>query len=166
MTVFKLANMCAIACLGILVLFAAWIDWRRQIIPNEISLGLLSCGLAYGVLVPHLTAPALIGGVAAGAGSLGIVAAFFRFCRGYDGLGMGDIKFAAAAGAWVGWQGLAPLLTIASLMALLVIVSNRVLSGEAIALSTRVPFGPFLGIALIIVWWVQTSGAAFLTGPM
>ncbi len=164
MTPFHIANLCAFTCLVILVLLTIWIDWQQQIIPNEISLGLLSCGLAYGAFVPHLPWSALIGGVAAGAGSLGILAAIFRLCRGHDGLGIGDIKLAAAAGAWVGWEGLAPLLVLASSMALLTAMSKRIYSGQEITLSTRLPFGPFIGTALIIVWSVQTSGIVFSPG--
>jgi len=164
MTLFHIANLCAFTCLGILVLLAAWIDWRQQIIPNEISLGLLSCGLAYGVIVPHLTWSALIGGVAAGAGSLGALAAIFRLCRGHEGLGIGDIKFSAAAGAWVGWEGLAPMLALASAMALIMIMSKRIYLGHDITMSTRIPFGPYIGSALLIVWSVQASGIVFSPG--
>jgi leader peptidase (prepilin peptidase) / N-methyltransferase len=157
---------CAFACLVMLTLSAAWIDWRRRIIPNRINFCLLVSGLAYGFIAQRLSWSASIGGSVAGAGALWMLATTFSRIRGYEGLGMGDVKFVAGAGAWVGWQGLAPLLMIASLTALLAIASLRIVAGRSIVPTARVPFAPFLGLALIAVWLVQAGDAAFSMGSM
>ena len=79
------------------------------------------------------------------------VGIIFRRLRGYEGLGGGDAKLFAAAGAWVGWLGLPSVLLVASVTALGVVLvmiaaGRRGITGEEIA------FGPYLCFGFWIVW--------------
>jgi leader peptidase (prepilin peptidase)/N-methyltransferase len=85
---------------------------------------------------------------------LGAVAASFYWRRGYAGLGGGDIKFAGAAGFWVGWQGIPWLLLMASLSGLVfaLIALERHSQNN---LKRRLPFGPFLCGGTFAIWMSQ-----------
>lgn len=127
-----------------LTLPIAWIDLRRRIIPDGLNLALLCAGLA-------LTAWREADGSALlpRAGEVAVAFALFRGVRalharlrGRIGLGLGDVKFLAAATAWTGLAGLPVLILVASLSALLVVVLRR------LDAATRLPFGPFLALGL------------------
>ncbi|SLN13262.1 Type 4 prepilin-like proteins leader peptide-processing enzyme [Roseivivax jejudonensis] len=75
----------------------------------------------------------------------GVGAAFYRL-RGYEGLGLGDAKLFGAAGAWVGLAGLAWVLLVATLMALIYV------QAMGARRDTRVAFGPWLCIGFCAVW--------------
>jgi len=119
-------------------------------LPNVLTATLLLVGLmqAY-VLAPSLAPYAI--GVAAGFLSLFLLGLGYEALRGRQGLGMGDAKFLGAAGAWVGWVGLPPILLIASLAGLggflmKAIAKGRHNSAEGIA------FGPYLCFGLWFTW--------------
>ena len=132
-------------CLGLSLAVAAIIDWRQMILPDWITLPLIPLGWAMSMLqAPDLT-DRLIGAVVGFALFAGI-AELYRRLRGRDGLGMGDAKLLAAAGAWVGWQDLPSVVLLGAVTAL------------AWALAARrdperpLPFGPFLTAAFWLVW--------------
>jgi leader peptidase (prepilin peptidase) / N-methyltransferase len=76
--------------------------------------------------------------------------------RGQAGLGLGDAKLFAAAGAWAGLEGLASVLLYGSLAAL-VWAGFWAIRGHEVSRTTRLAFGPFLAIGL---WWVWLYGPA------
>ena len=90
-------------------------------------------------------------GAAAGLTLFLIVAHTFRRLRGYEGLGGGDAKLFAAAGAWLGWHGLASVLLIASVAALAVIVAMMA-TGRRGVTREEIAFGPYLCFGFWIVW--------------
>ncbi len=65
--------------------------------------------------------------------------------------GLGDVKLFAAAGAWVGWQGLPSVLLIGAAASP---VAAFILSWAkgARGLRQTVPFGPYLALGLWITW--------------
>ncbi|MBB5372205.1 prepilin peptidase [Acidocella aromatica] len=129
------------AALGWALLCAAWIDAENCRLPDVITLPLLLAGLA----VTYLDDPTALYGhaVAAALGYLGfrLLDALYRLARGRDGLGQGDAKLLAAAGAWLGLAALPWVITGAG-------VAGIVL---ALVLGRRgdqpVPFGPPLALA-------------------
>lgn len=129
----------------------ALIDLRARIIPNALNLGLLLAGLAVVALHDGAATPGEIGaglGPALAEAALayllfwGLRAAYARL-RGRTGLGLGDVKFIAAAMPWIGLGQLPLMILIASASALAA-VGLAHLSGHRIAGRTRLPFGPFL----------------------
>jgi leader peptidase (prepilin peptidase) / N-methyltransferase len=139
-----------IALASLLTLVAA-IDFRRFVIPDLLNAGLLALGFVqaffvarqdiFSIIVPIL----LAGGI-----GLAVRAAYFRL-RGVHGLGLGDVKFMAAAGPWVGLAGLPWVLLVASFSGLLFAVLQHTMSGK-LDVKTRLPFGPHLALGLFCTW--------------
>jgi leader peptidase (prepilin peptidase)/N-methyltransferase len=122
-----------------------FIDLEEHILPDEITLGLLWLGLiasVFGLFAPPVDA---IIGAASGYLSLWIIGWVYKKIRKREGIGFGDYKLFAAAGAWVGWQMLPFVILIAS--ALGVIVAVALLLRKKIQHHTPIPFGPYLAIA-------------------
>jgi leader peptidase (prepilin peptidase)/N-methyltransferase len=64
-----------------------------------------------------------------------------------DGLGGGDAKLLAAAGAWVGWTELPDVVFLAALLGIEGAVVSRA-RGDAMNSMTVLPFAPCLAIAV------------------
>lgn len=140
--------------------WCTWSDLIRRTIPNWANATLLMGAIGLALLSPaHAVDAALLGSLIGVAVFLGVAIGFHRF-RGYHGLGLGDVKFMAGAGAWVGWQGLAPLTLIASVSALLYIAMMRIRHGRFDP-NTQLPFGPFLSFATLLVWCAQVVGGQY-----
>jgi leader peptidase (prepilin peptidase) / N-methyltransferase len=77
--------------------------------------------------------------------------------RKIQGLGLGDVKFLAAAGIWVGVAGIAPVLLIATLTALACAGAMQ-LSGRPLTAQTSLSFGPFLAAGLLLTSGFQQYG--------
>jgi leader peptidase (prepilin peptidase)/N-methyltransferase len=135
----------------VLTFVMAAIDCRSMILPNRLNVLVAVGGCCQTILLGRPAyLDAALGGLL-GFAVLSVVATLFRHARGIDGLGFGDQKFSAAAGLWIGWQQIAPMLLIASVSALL-FVFVRSMRGERLDRSERIPFGPFLGLATITCW--------------
>jgi len=130
------------------------IDGRYGIIPDSIVLA-LALG---GALQAYLSAPedfwwrGLEAALVFAAASL--FRAGYRWLRGHDGLGFGDVKFVAAGTLWIGAEGIPGLLLIAVVSAL---VSLLILRSEGHDLDGKqaISFGPHLAIGL---WWIWVLG--------
>jgi leader peptidase (prepilin peptidase)/N-methyltransferase len=128
----------------------ALIDIRYGIIPDWLNLSIAGLGLAKVVVVGGSVA----GIEAAGEGAtIGLIFWLLRRLyfglRKIQGLGLGDVKFLAAAGIWIGVAGLPILLLIATLTALAA-AGTMQLAGRDMTRRTSVPFGPFLAIGLLL----------------
>lgn len=148
------------AALMILLFGVARHDLRSMTIPNNLNMLLLAVGLSFAWVMPQPGWWSAVCGVLAGAGTLGVLAATFRAWRGETGLGLGDVKLVASAGAWVGWSGLPLLILIASSSALLFIGMRR-LAEPSYDMHSRLPFGPFLAASTFAVWVLQVRRLAF-----
>jgi leader peptidase (prepilin peptidase)/N-methyltransferase len=101
--------------------------------------------LVMAVGIPVVSA-AICGGV-----FLAVREAFFRL-RGFDGLGFGDVKLAAAGGAWLSWELFAFAVVVAAVGAL-GFVGAGALRGRGWSASKRLAFGAFLAPAIWAVWF-------------
>jgi leader peptidase (prepilin peptidase)/N-methyltransferase len=139
------------ALLGWTLLALAWIDWRDFWLPDVLTLPLLLAGLAAtwwlgpDDLADHAAA-AVLGYLA-----LQTIAAGYRWWRGRDGLGGGDAKLVAAAGAWLGLDLLPHVILLAALTGLGLALAWR-LAGREIGRTTKLPFGPCLALAIWVLW--------------
>jgi leader peptidase (prepilin peptidase) / N-methyltransferase len=91
--------------------------------------------------------------ISAGVGffSLYAVAYGYRALRGRTGLGLGDAKLFAAAGAWLGMEMLPSVLLCACGVALTAVILAA-LAGREVKAASRIPFGPFLALGFWAVW--------------
>jgi leader peptidase (prepilin peptidase)/N-methyltransferase len=79
----------------------------------------------------------------------------YRRWRGRDGLGLGDIKLAAVAGAWLGWATIFAVIELAALSALGAYLANGYLRKRPLKATEFLPFGLFLAPAIWIGWLIE-----------
>lgn len=140
-------DLVVVNCLfGWTLLTLAWIDIRTTLLPDCLTLPLLAGGVAQSVLYRPGLGDALIG-AAAGYGVIWLIAAAYRRWRGRDGIGLGDAKLLACAGAWLGWQALPSIVLAASAGALAVIGAGALL-GRPARHDGAIAFGPFLAASM------------------
>lgn len=137
--------------LGWWLLALAWVDIRSWLLPDVLTLPLVVAGLlAAAVFDPEqLTDRSL--GAAAGYLTLFTIALLYRRLRRREGLGGGDAKLLAAAGAWVGAFALPQVILLAALSALVAAGILR-LAGIRLTAQSALPFGPFLALATWVLW--------------
>lgn len=141
---------------GWALLGASVVDWRHGWLPDILVLPLIPAGITVHALIRPETWPDHAIGAAAGFAGFAALAWAYKAIRGRDGLGLGDAKLLAAAGAWVSWTGLPSVVLLAALFGLVGTVIGR-LAGREIGAATELPFGPPLALATWLVW---------LYGPM
>ena len=147
------------AGLAVLMVAIAASDWRSYVIPDELNIAAFILALA--------------AAASQGEGSIGEIVlqvvraiilslAFFvlrytyRTLRKRDGIGLGDVKLAAVAGAWLGWQTIPIVVEVAALAALAVYAAHRCLSGRHFQFTHRLPFGLFFAPAIWFGWLLDT----------
>ena len=137
--------------LGSGLLALAWIDWQHMVLPDVLTLPLVLAGLGVTVLVDPASSTEHALGAIVGYLGFRAVEVTYRFLRGRDGLGQGDAKLLAAAGAWLGLSALPRVVFIAAIFAL-VLVGGMQMVGRTVQGDTHVPFGPALCAAIWSVW--------------
>jgi leader peptidase (prepilin peptidase)/N-methyltransferase len=140
--------------LGWTLLALAWIDWRTLRLPDVLTLPLLLLGLAVTLVTEPTAITQHVAAAALGYMSFWAIATVYRHLRGRDGLGAGDAKLFAAAGAWLGLAMMPWVLLLAS-SAGLVAALGLAMAGRRIAASTALPFGPWLALSLWLLWLWQ-----------
>ncbi|WP_271605595.1 prepilin peptidase [Bradyrhizobium sp. CCBAU 11434] len=127
------------------------IDARFGIIPNKLVGAMAACGLAGVFLLDPDEVMYRIAEVIIVAIAMAAFRAVYRWVRGYDGLGFGDVKFLAAATFWIGLRSLPALLLIAVVSAL---ASAFLLRSARYEVDGRhaIPFGPHLAVGLWLAW--------------
>ena len=149
-----------VSCLlGWAMLAIALIDAQRFTIPDVLSLPAIPAGLlASGYLLDPWSSQLVsldhaIGACLGGAVFWLVREAYWRLRR-REGLGLGDVKLAAAGGAWVGWERLADMVLLSAAAALSLAVALAALRGGRLSGAERLPFGAFLAPSIWVVWVV------------
>lgn len=142
-----------LALAAILVWLSA-IDWRSQILPDTLTLPLLAAGLVLAWALEPWALPERAAAAAVGWGLLGGLAVGWHRLTGRHGLGGGDAKLVAAAGAWVGLEGMAWVILLGALAGLGFIGTAALVSGGW-SPERRLPFGPFLAAGFFTVWVIN-----------
>ena len=137
--------------LGCALIALSAIDIRTLRLPDVLTLPLLVAGLGLCLLLGWDDVRWRLFAAAFGYGLLYALGWLYLRLRGQAGLGLGDAKLLAAAGAWLGIEGLPTTLLLASLGALLAALLGT-LAGRPITANTRMAFGPFLAAATWLVW--------------
>ncbi len=149
--------------LGLAMVAIAVIDADEFIIPDWLSLpaiplGLLASGQLLHPDVDVTVDAAHLAGAIAGGGSLWLISTLYYRWRNDVGLGFGDVKLAAAAGAWVGIEYFHIVLLLASGVALLSVAIIGVIKRQLPARTLAVPFGTFLAPSIWLVWVITEAG--------
>ncbi len=122
-----------------------YIDLDHTIIPDLITLP----GIAVGVAVSFIPGAFVdwsqsLLGLLVGGGSFYLVGMIGQFMFKKEALGLGDVKFAAMLGAFVGWETLLLTLILASFFGSIIGIAAIYLRGKG--RQSYIPFGPFLVI--------------------
>ncbi len=130
-------------------------------LPDWLTLPFIVCGLA--VTLISTPADLVANATAAVLGFLlfWVLAYLYRSLRQQHGLGLGDAKLLAAAGAWLGPLYLAPVVFVSAILAIACALILRLL-GRNISFQTTLPFGPFLSASFFGFWCLKISGWSFL----
>lgn len=139
------------ALLGWWLLALAWIDLRRWILPDALTLPLILAGLLAAVAFDPDALAHRAFGAALGYVALRLIAWAYARLRGREGLGQGDAKLLAAGGAWLGAMALPQVILLAAVGGLIAAAALR-LSGTPIRAHSALPFGPFLALAIWALW--------------
>ncbi len=135
-----------VLAVGLVMLSA--VDLEIGIIPDVILAGLAPLGVIHGYAVGLQGLDdvllSLIGGGFAGGVALAVHYGFKRL-RGRDGLGLGDVKFFAVAGLWLGPFGLPAFMIVSGLLGIAFALLWRHLGG-----GREFPFGPALAAGLFL----------------
>ena len=136
-----------------------FIDIDTMLLPDQLTLPLLWMGLLFSIVNPAVSSADSIIGATVGYLSLWSVYWGFKLLTGKEGMGYGDFKLLAALGAWMGWQYLAIVVLMSSLVGAVIGIS--VLSFQGKDKGQAIPFGPYLAIAgwltLLYGDWISTK---------
>jgi leader peptidase (prepilin peptidase)/N-methyltransferase len=148
--------------LGALMIAGAEVDARTYLLPDTVTWSALALGIlaasALNPFQPWLSAEAAVARAASIAAALALLRWGYAQIRGREGLGFGDVKLAAAVGAWLPLALIPFCFALATCAALVTVMITR-LRGDRIDATTRLPFGAFLCPALWLVFYAgELSG--------
>ncbi|MBA8882031.1 prepilin peptidase [Phyllobacterium myrsinacearum] len=145
------------AILIIIVAAICYFDFRFFVVPDWLNLLLFGTGIMMkGLAGWHDAVMALL--VATGVSlMLFLVREVHRRYTGRIGLGLGDVKLAGASSVWFSPWNFPLYLFFASLTALIYYALRYGISGRE-SRTLRIPFGPFLGLALLATWGAEHIG--------
>ncbi len=148
------------ALLGWILLALAALDLRHHWLPDWLTLPLLAAGLATALLLAPAALPHRLAAAALAGGTFWLVRVTAGRLLGREALGLGDVKLAAALGAWLSPALLPPLLLLAASAGLAFALAVRGRRGGPFPV---VPFGAFLAAAAWPLWLLAAAGAG---GPL
>jgi leader peptidase (prepilin peptidase)/N-methyltransferase len=145
--------------LGTLMLVGADVDARTFLLPDAITWGAVACGIVAASLLhpaaPWVTAGEAISRAVCIAAALALFRSGYVWIRRSEGLGLGDVKLAAAIGAWLPVDAIPLCFGLATTSALLVVMFGY-LNGQSVTRATRIPFGAFLCPSLWVVFYADS----------
>jgi leader peptidase (prepilin peptidase) / N-methyltransferase len=145
----KLVVLSSVLALALAVLSA--IDLSTYRLPDWLTLPLAAFGLLATPIVLEAQPWWQVASAALGFALMAGIALIYRKLRGRDGLGLGDAKLLAAAGAWLGAEALPSVLLWACGSAILALLLRAWRTGARSA-EMPIPFGPFLAFGVWLVW--------------
>lgn len=124
------------------------IDLEHMILPDQLNVVLAIVGVGF-VAAGAYSMPEAAMHIAAGAilfsGLLFALGRMIGYWKKKDALGLGDVKFMAVAGLWLGPWAIVPFLIMSGVTGVIFGVVWKIITG-----SDKFPFGP----ALIITFWI------------
>ena len=152
------------AGLALIMIAIAVVDARRFIIPDDLNIAALALAFINATLVANgsvieAVASAVLRGGALALAFLGL-RVIYRQLRKRDGLGLGDVKLAGVAGAWLGWQTMSIAVEIAAVSALIVYLGRQRALGRPLRSISYLPFGLFLAPAIWLGWLIEIMWVA------
>jgi leader peptidase (prepilin peptidase) / N-methyltransferase len=149
--------------LGVLMLAVAVADARAFIIPDKLTVAALALALTNAAneglaRMPENIAVAALRGLVLAVAFFALREMYFRL-RHRHGIGLGDVKLAAVAGAWLDWTLIPVAIEIAALTALIVYIASQLFRRRPLCAAAKLPFGLFFAPA---IWFCWLLNAMFL----
>jgi len=142
-----------------------FIDFKHFIIPNELTYPLMVIGLLKS-FDPNLNPTffpnyinSLIGGVF-GYLIIWLIIFFYKKVRKKEGMGLGDAKLLAVVGFWFGWFSIPFTIFMSSVVALIFVIPSLI--NKSRKMSSQIPFGPYIIIAVIFYVFFSNQIKTFL----
>ncbi len=147
--------------LGLLMLAVAVADAHAFIIPDKLTLAAFGLALTNAakeglVTVPENIAVATSRGFVLALAFFALRGIYFRLRRRH-GIGLGDVKLAAVAGAWLDWALIPVAIEIAALTALVVYVASQLVRRSPLCATAKLPFGLFFAPAIWVCWLLNAT---------
>ncbi len=144
------------AALGVLMLAIAVADARAFIIPDKLTIAAFLLALTNAAneglaSMPENVAFAALRGLVLAVAFFALREIYFRL-RHRHGIGLGDVKLAAVAGAWLDWTLIPVTIEIAALTALIVYIASRLVLRRPLRAAAKLPFGLFFAPAIWFCW--------------
>jgi leader peptidase (prepilin peptidase)/N-methyltransferase len=137
--------------LGSMLVMLSAADVKAHRLPDILTKPLIAAGVLFSFYFHWQDVVESMIAATLGYLSLFTVAWAYEQLRGREGLGLGDAKLFAAAGAWLGLSALPGVLLIASGAALFAMLVAAAF-GKTVTPLTRLAFGPFLAFGSWVVW--------------
>ena len=102
----------------------------------------------------HAVALAAVRAAVAAGGFYALMIVYDRL-RGRPGIGLGDVKLAAVAGAWLDWMNIIVAIELAAVAALIVQMLRGILRGRKLRATQPVPFGLYFAPAIWFAWLID-----------
>ena len=141
-----------LSILSIFFIIIFFIDLKHFIIPNELTFPLMIIGF-FKSFDPNLNQTifpnyinSLIGGVF-GYLIIWLIIFFYKKVRKKEGMGLGDAKLLAVVGFWFGWFSIPFTIFMSSVVALIFVLPSLI--NKSRKMSSQIPFGPYIIIAVI-----------------
>ncbi|MDP5007885.1 MAG: A24 family peptidase [Glaciimonas sp.] len=143
-----------------LLIAMTFIDADTQLLPDDLTLSLLWCGLLINISGTFVPLSDAVIGAAAGYLALWSIYWLFKLATGKEGMGYGDFKLLAALGAWLGWKMLPIIILFSSLVGAVVGIALIIFSKRG--RDNPIPFGPYLAAAgLLALLYGKTIWATY-----
>lgn len=152
------------AGLALIMIAIAVVDARRFIIPDDLNIAALALAFINATLVANGSVIEAVASTVLRGGALALaflgLRGIYRQLRKRDGLGLGDVKLAGVAGAWLGWQTMSIAVEIAAVSALIVYLGRQRALGRPLRSISYLPFGLFLAPAIWLGWLIEIMWVA------
>ncbi|WP_237697303.1 prepilin peptidase [Candidatus Pelagibacter sp. IMCC9063] len=133
--------------------------------PNELTFPLMVIGF-FKSFDPNLNQTifpnyinSLIGGVF-GYLIIWLIIFFYKKVRKKEGMGLGDAKLLAVVGFWFGWFSIPFTIFMSSVVALIFVIPSLI--NKSRKMSSQIPFGPYIIIAVIFYVFFSNQIKTFL----
>jgi leader peptidase (prepilin peptidase)/N-methyltransferase len=147
------------AGLALIATAIAVIDARYFIIPNELSAAAFALALVNAAAQAPDAIWQAVGIALLRAAVLALLfyalRAAYRRWRGVEGIGLGDVKLAAVAGAWLDWVTMPIAVEIAALAAIAAFGVRYYTGSRAFDAGLKFPFGLFLAPSIWLGWLIE-----------
>ena len=149
------------AALALVTCAIALHDARHFLIPNWLVAAAFALAIGHAAaLDPHAPLSPIGIALARAGASGGLFLALklgYGWWRGHEGIGMGDVKLAAVAGAWLDWFALLVAIEIAVVAALGTYLVRHYAAKRPMRATHALPFGLYLAPAIWVGWFLQAT---------